>query len=117
MKSKFCILLLGLLFVSCEYGIHFRIKNNSDYKLGLVVVSNGYDESRIEKIKIGEIKPSFIDFSENGPEHDGNYGVEVHYGDMLRRKRFGYYSNGIPSGVVYEITVKNDTILIEEHRE
>lgn len=118
MKIKFCLLFIIVLFLtSCEFGTHFKIENKSNTNIQLVVFSNGPNKINVKNLKKNAQYTGFLDFSENGPNYDGNYGVIVHYFDTVRTKRFGYYSNGIPFNMKYEIIIKNDTIIVNEHFE
>lgn len=119
MKKVYSILTLSVLLCNCYNGNSnsFKIVNNSDYLLTNLIISNGKDTITLDSLLSQEHKKIELLFSKL-PKHDGGYSINFLRckNDTIIKdyKNFGYYSNGMPSGSIYRITIENDTILISE---
>jgi len=103
------------LLISCKYGADFEIQNNTKSNIDSVIVTNGFNSFKLYNIKFNNKKEGFLDFKKNNPKHDGQYIMQLFIKDSIKRKAFGYYSNGSPSGSKFKIMIENDTILVNEY--
>jgi len=115
---KVLTLLSFVLFSCSDKKVEFKVFNNTNNILDSLMVSSS-GSNYLEKSKILDLKPNtssniFIDLA-NVERTDGNYYIEVYSQKTSRKKAFGYYSNGIPTGCgKYEIKIMQDTIQIKE---
>jgi hypothetical protein len=105
-----CFVLLN----SCKYGVDFEVLNNHQSNIDSLIITNGFNSLKFNTIKFNESKKGFLDFKKNSPKHDGQYIIQLFLKDIVKRKAFGYYSNGGPINSFYKISIQKDTIIISE---
>jgi len=111
--KKLFFYLLFILLSSCQYGIDFEVKNDTNNKIDSLIINNGFNSMKLYNIMTMEKKKGFLDFDKNNPKHDGLHNIQIFMQNSVRRQAFGYFSNGIPSVDSYVIRIKNDTIIIK----
>ena len=116
MKKILYFIVLFVTVLSCtmlDNKTIFHIENDSDLFITDVEISNGYNKVYIDSLKKTKIENLELKF-ENVPKIDGGYKISFKKESNDVFYNFGYFSNGIPLSVEYDILVKNDTILISE---
>jgi len=108
------IILLAVLCISCSNSAKFEVFNQSNISVDSVTISNGADLLKLKEIRPGQSQIRTLKFSTD-TNGDGNYQAEVWIKKTCLRSRFGYYSNGIPNGSKYVVSIKKDTIIVNEN--
>ncbi len=111
-------ILLNLVLISCsDSKVEFKVFNNTKYILDSLMVSatgsNYLEKSKILRLEPNDSSSVFVNLS-NVEKTDGNYLIEVNSNEIIKKRTFGYYSNGAPLSSVYEIHILQDTIQIKE---
>jgi hypothetical protein len=100
---------------SCKHGIKFKVKNRSELLIEKAIITNGVNDVKLKNLANGKTKTLTLDFSNNKLTNDGSYGIKVKFSDRVNlSKKFGYFSNGLPSDSRFEINVTKDTIIVSE---
>jgi hypothetical protein len=111
---KLFIYLFVLTIVSCENGVEMTLINKTGKTLNQVSITNGFNTNELGKINDSIKLNTFIDFKNNNSGFDGNFGLNYLINGEPKSHKFGYYSNGIPSGSIYHIEIYKDTLIINE---
>ena len=111
---KYLFLFIVLLFYQCRTAEKYIIKNRTDQPIDSLIVSNGFDKIKFEKILPSQFKTGYLDF-EKVPNWDGIYFIYIWSENRQRSRLFGYYTSGIPSYSKCVITVRKDTIEFHEY--
>jgi|SRR5690606_19091730 len=107
-----------ILMISCVNNncckVDFLIINKSSFIIDSIKITNWSSSILTEKFKIEDSLMLSIDFKNTNLKGDGSYAISYYLNEKEHLYNFGYFSNGIPTGVNYEIKIFNDTILIKE---
>lgn len=115
MKNLITVIIIFISLNSCiRDNPKIKIQNKSSIILDSVLVYVTPENKTVFKnINISEIKRGIISFK-NVPNTDGGYLVQVFKnGDLIKENGFGYYTNGKSLDYGFNITIKNDTILVD----
>jgi len=114
------ILALTFIFIcSCEgkRTADFRISNMANITVDSLMINctscSSESELTYKPLEINEQIDLTIDLA-NTPKMDGNYYLKVYLGGEERIKSFGYYTNGYPLPVRYELRILDEEIKISE---
>lgn len=107
------IFLLAALCISCSNSAKFEVFNQSNVSVDSVTISNGTDLLKLKEIRPGQSQIRILKFSTD-TNGDGNYQAQVWIKKTYLRSKFGYYNNGIPNGSKYDVSIKKDTIIVNE---
>ncbi|WP_018676262.1 hypothetical protein [Riemerella columbina] len=119
MKQKTgCIILGAILTTACNFnnnkGLKVTIDNQSDFEIRNIVVTTSEHQSKVDLPKIGVHQKYEAFLSMKKHSMDGHYLLEFTKDDSIKEtKSFGYYTNGAPLDKEINITIKNDTVIIE----
>lgn len=119
MKQKTgCIILGAILTTACisngNKGVEVTIDNQSDFEIKNIVVTTSEHQSKVDlpKIEVHQKNKAFLSMKDHLV--DGHYLLEFTKDDSIKEtKSFGYYTNGVPLDKEINITIKNDTVIIE----
>ncbi|WP_242130822.1 hypothetical protein [Aestuariivivens marinum] len=116
MRNYKARLICSMLFVimSCQYGVNFNIENKTPNNIDSLIISNGFNSIKLLDIELNAEKQGFLDFNKENPNLDGSFYIEIFSKESIRKKGFGYYSNGGPSNSCFNIKIEKDTIIIKE---
>jgi len=100
-------------FISCDkQGMLFKVENKSKKTIDSIIISNGYDVVKIERLSKNQLKEVYLKFIKEKPKSDGSFFIKVFPNSI--RKDFGYYSNGFIPTYKYYISLEKDSIVIKE---
>jgi hypothetical protein len=113
-KIKIRILLLCLTLSSCERSQYsnFEITNSTQEKIDSLKISTGTKTIIYISLNPNETKEYKCDLSQMA-KVDGDYELSYKINSVKRIKRFGYFTNGSPTGKLVKINIQNDTVLFK----
>lgn len=115
LKTK-SILIILVLSVSCiRQDPKITVYNNSGITYDSISVSTIGGQSTVFRNVEGKSRSKgIIDFA-NTLGNDGCYTIEIYKNDsIIRRKNFGYYTNGASLNYSFKVNIESDTIIVSE---
>ena len=122
MKRLFAIIILfGTLYLNngcSKHGVRFEVLNQTDENFDSIVISNGFSNIKVERLKKDSIYNLFLDFKQEDKiqtKGDGSYSIQTYTDSEVKSFGFGYFNNGISLANNYHLFIKNDTVLVREY--
>ncbi|MCG8762304.1 hypothetical protein G1K46_06050 [Tenacibaculum finnmarkense] len=113
MKFLITIIIILIVFISCEYGVNIKINNDTSQKIDSVYITNYFKTIKIREFKTNKNYKFFIDFKNNKHKGDGVFILSLFKDNVKKHYQFGYFSNGIPPNEDINVIIKKDTILFK----
>jgi hypothetical protein len=112
------LFLLFALLLSCSStnGVKMNLHNSSGFTISEIQIgtSDSLAKIKIQKLNNNEKVSEFLNM-EKVKRIDGNYIIEYKINDSTYKKEFGYYTNGYPPELEINITIKPNTILVNQN--
>lgn len=113
-KCLFIVFSILIMFSSCanKVNMNFEITNNTAQEIDyLSVEPNNNIENKFIKIGSQQTVSYVTDISHI--KSDGHYTLIYKRNNQIKKKEFGYFTNGIPLEKLIQINIKNDTVLFD----